>query len=65
MHLSARADTAAGEYVNEYMWTLEFDESGERIVGQKEFVDVGVNRDFWPKLQAAIKERKGGAKESA
>ena len=53
MHLKARADTAAGEYVNEYMWTLRFDEEG-RIADQKEFVDVGVNRDFYPKLQKAL-----------
>lgn len=33
MWLKARADTVmAGEYVNEYMWTLEFDEAGEKIV---------------------------------
>ena len=53
MHLKARADTAAGEYANEYMWVLKFDEQG-RISDQKEYVDVGVNRDFFPKLQAAL-----------
>ena len=53
MHLKARADTAAGEYVNEYMWVLKFDEQG-KISDQKEYVDVGVNRDFLPKLQAAL-----------
>ncbi|KAL8822291.1 MAG: hypothetical protein Q9191_006971 [Dirinaria sp. TL-2023a] len=53
MHLRARADTAAGEYANEYMWVLRFDEQG-KISDQKEYVDVGVNRDFFPKLQAAL-----------
>ena len=59
MHLKARADTAAGEYLNEYMWTLHFDEEG-RIDDQKEYVDVGVNRDFYPKLQKAL----GGLKSA-
>ena len=53
MHLKARADTAAGEYLNEYMWTLHFDKQG-RIDDQKEYVDVGVNRDFYPKLKKAL-----------
>lgn len=67
MHLKARADTAAGEYANEYMWVLKFDEQG-RISDQKEYVDVGVNRDFFPKLQAAltsIKDAKTAQKASA
>ena len=58
MHLRARADTAAGEYINEYMWILKFNEKG-KICDQKEYVDVGVNRDFLPKLQAALKALKG------
>lgn len=60
MHLKARADTAAGEYLNEYMWILKFNDEG-MIEDQKEYVDVGVNRDFFPKLQKALvglKERK-------
>jgi hypothetical protein len=60
MWLSARADTAAGEYVNEYMWVLEFDEGGEKLVEVKEFVDTVVHRDFWPKLQESMRlARKG------
>lgn len=55
MWLSARADTAAGEYVNEYMWVLDFDEKGEKIVGVKEFVDTVMQRDFWPKLQESMR----------
>ena len=56
MWLKARADTLAGEYVNEYMWTLDFDETGEKIIRMHEFVDTVVNREFWPKLSAALKE---------
>ncbi|KAK3700322.1 hypothetical protein LTR37_016026 [Vermiconidia calcicola] len=56
MYLSARADTMAGEYVNEYMWTLSFDETGTRIAQVNEFVDTIMNRDFWPRLSMAIKE---------
>lgn len=56
MWLKAQADTLAGEYKNEYMWTLDFDETGEKIVRMHEFVDTLVNRDFWPKLSKAMKE---------
>jgi hypothetical protein len=56
MWLKARADTLAGEYVNEYMWTLDFDETGEKIVCMREFVDTIVNREFWPKVAGVLKE---------
>ena len=64
--LTARADTAAGLYENEYVWTLEFDEGGGKIVAMREFVDTVVNREFWPKLQAAMVEqaRRGDGKEA-
>lgn len=55
MWLSARADTAVGEYVNEYMWTMDFDESGRKLTQIREFVDTVVNKEFWPKLVAAMK----------
>ena len=58
MYLRARADTLAGEYVNEYMWTLSFDESC-KIIKATEFVDTIVNRDFWPLLMAAMKSQQG------
>ena len=61
MHLKARADTAAGEYLNEYMWILKFDDK-DMIEDQKEYVDVGVNRDFFPKLQKALIGLKDGGK---
>jgi len=51
-----------GEYVNEYVWNMEFDEAGEKIVGWREFVDVGMARDFFPKLMAEVrKKREEGA----
>jgi len=54
--LKARADTVVGEYVNEYVWTLDFDETGEKIVRMHEFVDSAVQREFWPKLEGAMRE---------
>ncbi|KAL8665338.1 MAG: hypothetical protein Q9168_007729 [Polycauliona sp. 1 TL-2023] len=62
--LSARADTAAGEYVNEYVWLLDFEEGGRRIVRTKEFSDNVMARDFFPKLKEAMgreRERKAAA----
>ena len=58
LHLSARGDTMAGEYVNEYMWLLDFDESGEKITCSKEYSDTILARDFFPKLEAAMTKRR-------
>ena len=58
MWLLAKADTLAGEYNNEYVWNIEFNESGEKIVGWKEFVDVGTARDFLPKLRKELQKEK-------
>ena len=55
MYLTARADTLVGEYINEYMWSLDFDDTG-KITRATEFVDTVMNRDFWPKLLSAMKE---------
>ena len=52
--LSARADTAAGEYVNEYCWLLDFDETGTKIIKTKEYSDTLMAKEFFPKLQAAM-----------
>lgn len=51
--LSAKADTLAGEYVNEYMWLLDFDAEGE-ILSSKEFSDSVMEREFYPKLRDAM-----------
>lgn len=53
MWLSARGDTNAGEYANEYIWILEFDDDG-LIHKSTEFVDSVMQRDFWPKLKEAM-----------
>ncbi|KAI4183760.1 MAG: hypothetical protein LQ346_006242 [Caloplaca aetnensis] len=62
MWLSARADTAAGEYINEYVWLLDFDESGKKIVRTKEYSDAVMARDFFPKLRTAMKEEQRSRK---
>lgn len=56
MWLGAKADTAAGEYINEYMWLLDFDADG-KILTSKEFSDSVMERDFSPKLRAAVKKQ--------
>lgn len=56
--LAARADTAAGPYESEYMWTIEFDESGEKIVAIREFVDAVVNKEFQPRFRKALEQAK-------
>lgn len=58
LYLAARGDTVVGEYVNEYMWLLDFDESGEKITCSKEYSDTALARDFFPKLKAAMTERR-------
>ena len=57
MYLRARADTLAGEYINEYMWTLMFNDDGTKIVNVVEFVDTVMNRDFWPQLSAVMRQQ--------
>ena len=64
MWLKARADTLAGEYVNEYMWTLDFTEDGTKITKVNEFVDTVMNHDFYPKLSAAMKAHQAAQKSS-
>ena len=56
--LTARADTAAGEYRNEYIWILKFDESGTKLVDIKEYVDAIVNKEFFPKLSQSVRDLK-------
>ena len=55
MWLTAKADTDAGRYVNEYVWLLDFDKSGTKITSSKEYSDTIMARDFFPKLQTAMK----------
>lgn len=56
MWLAARSDTLADKDVDEDMWMLEFDGSGERVAKSTELVDALVNREVWPKLREARRE---------
>ncbi|KAL9116423.1 MAG: hypothetical protein Q9187_007052 [Circinaria calcarea] len=61
MWLAARADTVDGPYESEYMWTMEFDESGEKIVAMRpmrEFVDAVMKKEFGPKFRKALEQAK-------
>lgn len=60
LHLTAKGDTKAGIYENEYMWILEFDDDA-LVVKSTEFVDSVMQRDFWPRLQAAMDLEKAKA----
>lgn len=57
LSLNARANTMVGEYVNEYMWLLDFDETGSKILLSQEFSDTVMERDFYPKLKAAMEKQ--------
>ncbi|KAF2818753.1 hypothetical protein CC86DRAFT_153554 [Ophiobolus disseminans] len=65
LYISARGDTPVGEYKNEYVWKLGFDEGGEKVSEWVEFVDVGVSRDFYPLLKGEMMRRMAAAKEAA
>lgn len=70
LFVSARGDTPVGEYNNEYVWKLAFDETGEKVSEWTEYVDVGMTRDFYPLLKGEMVKRAkaaggaGGGKES-
>ncbi|MCJ1276234.1 hypothetical protein MMC21_004039 [Puttea exsequens] len=64
MSLRAKADTMAGVYVNEYMWLLDFDASGKKITLAQEFSDSVMERDFYPKLKAAMEKHQAGQTSS-
>jgi hypothetical protein len=40
MYVRARGDTPIGEYKNDYVWKMGFDESGEKVDEWVEYVDV-------------------------
>ena len=40
------ADTTVGDYKNEYVWFLSFDESGNKIVSITEFMDSAAAKDI-------------------
>ncbi|KAF2192386.1 hypothetical protein K469DRAFT_310641 [Zopfia rhizophila CBS 207.26] len=56
MFVTATGQTRVGLYRNEYVWKMTFDGTGKAITDWVEFVDVGMARDFLPKLQAEMKK---------
>ncbi|KAF2110301.1 hypothetical protein BDV96DRAFT_583787 [Lophiotrema nucula] len=62
MYVKALGETAVGEYRNEYVWKMAFDEDA-RISEWSEFVDVGMARDFLPKLRAELQRRRVEAED--
>ena len=60
MFVNARGDTPVGEYKNEYVWRMAFeeDEHGEAKISEwSEYVDVGMARDFYPRLIGEVRRR--------
>jgi hypothetical protein len=57
MFVSAFGETPVGDYNNEYVWRMKFDEAGEKIAEWTEYVDAGMVKDFFPKLKAELKKR--------
>ena len=63
--LSARADTAVGEYVNEYVYLWDFDDTGTKITCSKEYSDTLMAKEFFPKLRAAMDAQQEASKAEA
>lgn len=57
MYISALGESPMGEYRNQYVWKMGFEEGGQRISEWSEFVDVGVARDFYPLLKGELRRR--------
>lgn len=57
MFVEAKGETPVGEYRNEYVWKMGFEEGGERVDEWVEYVDVGMTRDFYPKLKGEMEKR--------
>ncbi|GME27454.1 Cytochrome p450 [Neofusicoccum parvum] len=49
----ATGRTISGPFTNEYVWSLEFDESGSQIIRWKEFADAISTKAIFPELMAA------------
>ncbi|OJD40639.1 cytochrome p450 [Diplodia corticola] len=49
----ATGRTVSGPFTNEYVWSLEFDESGSQIIRWKEFADAISTKNLFPELMAA------------
>jgi hypothetical protein len=57
MYISAFGESPIGPYRNQYVWRMGFTDDGELINDWSEFVDVGMVRDFYPKLKAEMVRR--------
>ena len=51
---SSTAKTAIGDYANEYLLMLYFDETGEKLVRFLEFVDSAQSIEFFTKLRKHV-----------
>ncbi|KAL0256092.1 hypothetical protein SLS55_008484 [Diplodia seriata] len=49
----ATGRTVSGPFTNEYVWSLEFDETGSQIIRWKEFADAISTKNLFPELMAA------------
>ncbi|KAF2000644.1 hypothetical protein P154DRAFT_400255, partial [Amniculicola lignicola CBS 123094] len=54
MWVRAEGETCVGKYENEYVWKMEFEEGGGKVCEWSEFVDVGMVRDFLPRLREVM-----------
>jgi hypothetical protein len=54
MHVSCSATTAAGDYKNEYIFTLTMDKGGDLVDEIVEFIDSGYSKNFKERLGTAI-----------
>lgn len=57
LYVEATGQTPVGEYKNEYVWKLAFDEEGGKVDEWSEYVDVGKTRDFYPLLRGEMVRR--------
>lgn len=64
MFVRAKGDTPVGEYKNEYVWKMAFDESEQKVSEWEEYVDVGMTRDFYPLLKGEMFKRMQAAKKA-
>ncbi|KAL6703719.1 hypothetical protein ACN47E_009413 [Coniothyrium glycines] len=49
-------------YKNEYVWKLAFHDSENKVSSWKEYVNVGLTREFHPKLRKEMEEKARRAK---
>lgn len=57
MYISASGEAPIGPYRNQYVWKMGFTDNGELINEWSEYADVGMVRDYYPKLKAEMARR--------